>query len=580
MMKVEIPISTTADTSGAQQQAQAIRQLKDETERYQAAVEKQKAAHEEATRAQQASARLGSELAAKAQEDAEMLERAAARRAKLEEKKDSKADLARYNAWSDAQEESARLGAEHADRQKTDVQLLEKAAARHQLLAEKKKLVAAADAEIAAGVKVVSKEEAAAAVVATEGANKSTKAKQDLKGALGQLGREFPVLGAAGRLLFSPLTAAAALAFVAIRHIKEGVANLNASLTTSEWESYGSAVAAREADFAAAASGANKLTRELEAIRTATDSASEASEKLMTVFRARQNAAERVDQAQKAAETARVQATEKDPVRRAEKLLEIETRYAERARRRAEESATFERNEQHRKLANEQVAVQVLDQQLEQARERQQGLRTEQEITQGIATEKGRLGAIDEEIKTKQARFDELMGGWGLGVKLDPLQNKEAWSLYAQLESLNAQRGLQAGVVKDREGRAPGLIEQWRASQENVGMLEGMQKGAQQRLSGMRGMLPTQEAVWGIEGQARGAESQATALTRTHQAAGEAQSNMAQLQAEIARNIESGKGVSESMLQQLEAQNVWLKELQRRINQLESGRNNGVRGAL
>jgi len=149
---LQIPIVTTADTTGAHQQAEALKGVTDETKQLQAALEKMAVAQEEATRAQRSSAEESNRMA----------------------------------------ERGKRLAAATEAR-------------------ENKKYAAQADKEIAEGVKVVGQEEVKAAEAAARASEKAFLSKKQWKDAVKGLANEFPVLGHLGMLAINPITAAVAL---------------------------------------------------------------------------------------------------------------------------------------------------------------------------------------------------------------------------------------------------------------------------------------------------------------------------------------------------------------------------------
>ena len=381
------------------------------------------------------------------------------------------------------------------------------------------------------------------------GAKEAAGSSRELRTVFRQLAREFPLLGMVGRALFSPLALGAAVATYAIRRLREDLQRLNEALTASAWRDYGSVVEAQREKLTAASLAADAHAAAMERLRAATQTASDASARLMDVYRARMSAEDRLDEARKRLETARVEAGERDPVRRAEKLAEIEERYAARRRAREEEAKRFELAEQYRKAANEEAAARRAGREAEAARAAQAGLRSEAEITARLGVEKERLAQISEELEAKEARLEELRGmGW---ARRSTPQQMEMESLADQVEALGRQRELQRGIVGRLSARAPGEIAAWRRAGARVEMWEGAERGALERAIGIRAMLPTQEAVAGIESRARTAEAGLERGARIYGVTSEARQSYERLLSEITSTLERGNGVNAALLDKL-----------------------------
>ena len=93
-----------------------------------------------------------------------------------------------------------------------DQAMVEKAAARKAEIAERKNLALAADQEIADGVKTVTQAEVDAATQVAEADDKSFASKKQLKAAVKGLQEEFPMLAHVARLALNPITLAVTLA--------------------------------------------------------------------------------------------------------------------------------------------------------------------------------------------------------------------------------------------------------------------------------------------------------------------------------------------------------------------------------
>lgn len=86
-----------------------------------------------------------------------------------------------------------------------DQGMMDRAAARRAELAERKKLAAAADKEIAAGVKTVTQAEVEAATEVVAAGEKAFASKQQLKGAVKGLKEEFPGLAHVAKMALNPI---------------------------------------------------------------------------------------------------------------------------------------------------------------------------------------------------------------------------------------------------------------------------------------------------------------------------------------------------------------------------------------
>lgn len=380
---------------------------------------------------------------------------------------------------------------------------------------------------------------------------------RDLKKVLAELGREFPILGTLGRVALNPIALAVAAATALFARLKQDIAELEEALATTEFERYGEAATKA---LRGGADGAGAMRRELEGIRLAAEQAAGASERLLTVYQARQSAEERLDAARKKVELARAGRIE-DPLKRAEAEAEIEGRYAARARQRAEERTRFELAEQHRRLANEQIAERMLSQRLEAAQARnEEAARIEARLVE----ERKRLAAINEDIVAKQEKLEKLEpfdktspGGTIRRVEID--------SLRQQLEQLGALRTQQERYIGLLEVRKPAAV-----SPEYISLLEQMRSGAAARASGIAGMLPTQMAVAGIESAARRQVGGLEDLARVHAVSAQITQQRAQLAERIISTLESGRGLDQALMDRLAAIHQREAAMLQRINTLES----------
>jgi hypothetical protein len=392
------------------------------------------------------------------------------------------------------------------------------------------------------------------------------KKAQSLK-ALRELGREFPILGALGRLAFNPLALAAAGVTMLFQRLKQDIANLEQSLTASTWETYGGVLAAQNKALSDASQGASAFAGQMERLLTATQNASTAGERLVTVFKAQMSAQDQVDSARKALELARVEASGKGPVQKQMAVLEIEERYAARKRARDEQTSKFEIEQQRRKMEGEGAAAQALGKQLETARNQQQGLESEAAITEKLRVEKGRLATITDEEEKKSARHQELVDkGWAFRSTPQQMEMNE---LAGQLDSLSAQKYQQQGIVGRLEAAAPKGISRWRQSEEAIKSLEGLQRGAAERGLGIAANLATQEQVAGIESGARAQVGSLGALADSTQALSRARESAKKDESAILKAVTTGTGFSAEALRQMEENTTLVGELTKRVRELE-----------
>lgn len=443
-----------------------------------------------------------------------------------------------------------------------DVAMTERASARKKDLAERAAYAASVQEELAGSIATVTKEQAEEII----GTEKAVNSKRQLAEVIKGLGREFPVLGAVGRIALNPIVAAVTLAAMGFRKLKGDIEHLNAALSTPEFEGYAAVVAAQRKAAQDAAIAVEAHAAAVERLARAESTASEAAERTMTVFKAQMTAEDRLDQARKNVELSRAHG-EADPVKRAAKELEIEERYASRKLQREERTRNFERTEQYRKLANEEIAAQMAGSALEKALERQKSLKSEAEITEQIRIEKANLAKTDEDLQAKQERrYGLLQIPWALR---STAQEHEIGYLGQQIEQGGAVRSQQARLVGRLEAAAPGRIAAARAASGAVQALEQTQMGAIQRAEGIRGMLPTQEAVWSTEARASRGVAAMETLSRTQGALNEGRTQEAQLARSIHQGIVQRNSETEAMIRSLDLQQNVNDALEQRLRKLE-----------
>jgi hypothetical protein len=440
-----------------------------------------------------------------------------------------------------------------------DEALMAKAAQRKAENTEFSRLAKEANDELAGSVKNVTKEEVEAALKT----DKLTSNKKDLKEVIKNLTRDYPPLRAAALLFLNPVTAAATLAAAAFAAIKSQIDQLNESLTTSQWEGYGEAVKARKADFEAAAMGAAAFARQMQTIRDATESAATASEKVTSVFRAQMSAQDKLDAARKALEVSQANG-EKDPVRKARSLLEIEERYATRKLKRDEETSRFEINEQHRRLGNEVVTAMMAETAVKAAEKKAQSMKTESQVAKELENARQRLADIEAERNAKQTRLDALSGQ----TFLYGTQDRQRYVLYNQLQSLEQQKALQQGIVGKMETRGADQINAWRGNQEYIENMRGAGRNAMERANGIRAMLPTQERVAGIESEARLGEARLGSATRLTEAGNQAEGILQKQVEEVIKSRELDRAGAELLLKELQETRVFKAETQKQLREV------------
>jgi hypothetical protein len=399
--------------------------------------------------------------------------------------------------------------------------------------------------------------------------------KGELSKVVGQLGRQFPLAGQAARLMLNPMLAGATLAIGLFAKLREGIKQFEASLELTAWENYGKVTEAKREQFAAAAQGAAEFARQMERIKAATETASEASEKLLTVHKAQQSAQQKLDEAHQRYEEAQAGRIT-DPVARERKLLEIQERYAARERARQDAASRFEIEQSKTKLANEERAAAALAKQLEGAEARQRELKSEAEITAQLQVEKQRLNAIQEDYLKKSERLQDLQDkSWA--TRTTPEQQEMNILEQTTVPSLQKQLYLQRGIVAKLESQAPAGIEEWRKGQENIERLRGMQKGAVERAAGIRRMLPTQEAVAGIESWGRTEAGLYESASRAAGAAARGEAATRALVEQAARQVENAgtmaAGTEAALRRQADyndAVNAYLTRLESQIKNLRN----------
>jgi hypothetical protein len=332
-------------------------------------------------------------------------------------------------------------------------------------------------------------------------AEKSSLSHKDMHKAMHAIGAAAPEVGLAIKSMTSTASAGLAGLLILFEQTKEGISNLQKSLTTSEWENYKSVVEGAKKGLEGLTLEAESFARAMEHAAKAAQTAAEQAEALAKIHTAESSAMDKVRDAQKRFELAQADQI-KDPEEKEKKKAEIELRYAADKNRRENEDAKRKINEEYRLAANEEFFQQHNAAKLQAAREHAAGLGTEEDVNKKIDVEKGRLKKTEEEIAEKQKRFDEL-GDKGRVRRSTPEQHEYTY-LGQQLEQLGSIQSGQQNLIRRLEGRRPGQLNAIRAAGEEVKDLEKQQSESLTRSHRLRENLPTDERVAAIERGARG----------------------------------------------------------------------------
>lgn len=426
--------------------------------------------------------------------------------------------------------------------------------------------------ELAASVRTVTKEEAALALKTAE----ATKAKTQLGQAAKQLGAEFPVLGSLGRMALNPIVGIATAGVVAIRWFKDGITALNAALTTSEFTRHTKVLEAHRQGLDNAKVAAGEFAEKMRQVRDATATASDASERLNSVMKARDSAEDKLDDARKRLELTQAGGI-KDPAQRAKAEYEIEERYALRKKNREDEAARREIHEQYRKKTNEEINASLLEKRLVTLRKNAAELGTEAELDQRIAAERENLNKTEAEISSKRARVAELEDKpeW---TWINPAQRQEYQVLTGQLHQLEAMRQQQAHLVIGLESAAPEKRIAIRGMASQLSMTEQMALGARQRAQGIAAMLPTQVATSFEEFRAREGTFGMDRLTRAQAALNTSVSSQDHIADQIAKAAEAGRAVDVAILRNFQSQEAWKRQIEAQVNSLTGTRKSNPPG--
>jgi hypothetical protein len=400
--------------------------------------------------------------------------------------------------------------------------------------------------------------------------DKTTGSTKHLKEALSRLAMDYPQLAAIGRNSLTGTGAALTALGLGFALVRKEIEDFNATLQEVPWDG-----------FTKGASGASEEVRQ---VRDLAKEAAEHSERLADVFNARQSAEERMDAARKRLELSQARAIA-DPTERAAAELEIENRYALRGAQREQRARDFKLQEQERRAAellekrnklgsslNELMAMQGavgkpedLEKWLKYQEERLNG-------KDGKGGERGALVAIEEKIAELQSKLESLPAD----ADSDPITRVRRAAAMTELEQLQSNRESQAAVVNQLQFGQRGIretrqrLEDARLLQSRIGLLQPAYENVNQSYNGIQGMLPTQRAVAGIEGQAAREALSAETRERMTRAGADAQQNTEKLVRSLVDAIEGEKGNQASILAELQRWKDWQGTIEKQIEGLRN----------
>jgi hypothetical protein len=391
--------------------------------------------------------------------------------------------------------------------------------------------------------------------------DKGGKGMGQVKKALGELAREFPIVGALARGLFNPIGLAVSVAVLSFGSLKKAIEEAGEELATTDWAKYSDETLKA---LGAGKTAAGEFKAEMDAIKVSVGAAADASERLMVVYKARQKAEDSLDEARKKFELTRAGGI-KDPVARARTELEIEERYAGKKRKRQDEEAKFEIEQQQRNLAIAKDNEQMLENRLKAAKAQ---VGVNEKNTALIGEESKRLKTVDADYLAAAEKRDAALQGLenipdkgNSGPARRRAQEKvDKWT--TQLEVLGRMR---SGIQK-RIGGLQGQIQP--VDPNYVPMLEEMLGGARSKRGGIEGMLPTQIATAGIEANTRGQVGAIESGTRLVEAGNDNSKFYADLLKELQAQRASGQGLQQTILKELQSRRAWEQEMDKKYEAL------------
>jgi hypothetical protein len=408
---------------------------------------------------------------------------------------------------------------------------------------------------------------------------KATFSHKDMHKAMHEIGALAPEVGIALRAMASAPAAGLAVLFTLLGKTKEGIENLNKSLTASDWDT--SKLNKIQEALSGATIEAAKFTRELEAAAKAQETIAEKAEAVAKIHSAEGSATDKVHEAQKKFELAQTESIQ-DPEQKKAAQAQIELRYAADKKQREDADAKFKTNESYRQIANEGVFQEHNAAKIESARQHLAGLGSEKDVDRKIETEKARQEKTEKEIEEKQKRFEELQAKpW---LRRSTPEQTEMNYLGQELEQLGSLRTQQQGLVHGLEQRRPGQVIAIQAAQSELSGLESEQTASVQRTRKLQEGLPTQGRIAGIEAGARDqvmATDMASELSSHHitvkQAIGFLKQgtggNVGQLLAALTELARTMQGLQKQTPNSQEVQDLW-----RAVNEMNGQTTAGSRG--
>ncbi len=351
------------------------------------------------------------------------------------------------------------------------------------------------DAE--AGVIRVSKEHVDSIIKQTEESKKLEGMHNKVHAALRTLGAAFPEIGHLGHFLTDPITIGLGMGMIIIDRVKEGIKQLQETLSkTSAWKDMKDAVDAAKDSLRDAKIEAADFEDELGRLARAQQNASEKSAEFLKIHAASVGADDKVREARYALEKKVIEAGEKDPVRKAEKMLGLEEKYAALRKRSADDEAKFQISQKERTLSKEEEDNLAYDSPLAAARKKRDAMQSETFIKAKLATDKGNIDESEKTIKELQGRADEIERGWGGRLtrsnptqwELDVLKGIQIPGEVNNLTSLK-------GFYQKESNQAPKNISKFRAADAEVKRLEDLQKSGVERVTSLRREIETMKAV-------------------------------------------------------------------------------------
>jgi hypothetical protein len=379
-------------------------------------------------------------------------------------------------------------------------------------------------------------------------ASNAAKGNKELKQVIQQLTREFPVLGAAARLVVHPVVAAATIGATAFTFFRDQITKFEAGLSDTQWGSY-----AKKAGLAA---------EQVREVASAAKEAEQASARLMDVFNAQQSAEQKLAEARKRVEVAKANG-EQDPVKRAQKLLEIENRYAAEELQRDERGRNFkitQQEERAKKLREDAARMGAEEKKWVDISKR---VGSPEEAKKELEEWKKRRDETTKERIKQEETFDEMYGGGWKRFKYEmiPGYGDQMWSAMEQRDQLRAQEAYFDKIIADREQQL-GIATK---ADERVGALRANRQEATASAGGIEAMLPTQRAVAGIEsGAARGA-FELNAQAAAQNAANEMTQNLQRLLNDLVGAMRGGNKLTADLIRRVQEAEAARRDLEMQV---------------